>query len=117
MTDYSADFPNKVVPKNVGFKFKNMDEKLKAKIEKWYYSVPQSTMREAFQPQPLDIGNEKLGFNRRKNEFSQFVDAKFKGGVIDRPLLDPLRRPITPEQLEHEKMVKNRDKMTMSQKL
>ena len=69
-------------------------------MEKWYYSTPISTMKESFKPQPLEFLKDRIAYHKRKNEFSGFVDASFKGGTIDRPLLDPIRKPTTPEQFD-----------------
>jgi len=92
MTDYSNDFPNKVVAKRYTSKWEIMDEKLKAKIEKWYFSVPSTTMQDSYKPQPLIFPTDKSNFSRKRSELSGFVEAFFKGGVIDRPLLDPNTR-------------------------
>ena len=100
INEYSNLFPNKVVPKTVDLNWRGMNEKVKNKIEKWYYSLPKSTMHDMFKPQPLEFIKEKRLFNKKRNEFSGFVEATFKGGVINRPLLDPIRRPSTPEQYE-----------------
>lgn len=99
MGDYSSNRVSRaIVAKNLDPGWLNMSDILKRRIEKWYFSIPKSTMQDTFKPQPLEFLNDKNYFNRKKNEFSMFVDAVFKGGVIDRPLLDPIRPPSTPQQ-------------------
>ena len=50
---YSKDFPNPVIPKNVDIKWRAIynrlfGERIKEKFEKWFESMPNSTMRDTF---------------------------------------------------------------------
>ena len=88
LNEYSSDFPLQAIPNILSDKWKFINKKLKDKIEKWYFSIPMSTMKESFKEQPLKFLNEIRIYNRKRNEFSSYVDAHFKGGIIERPLLD-----------------------------
>ena len=91
INEYSNDFPFRVAPTLFKDKWKDINQKLRNKIEKWYFCFPNSTMQDSFKRQPqLFLNNERKAF-KRKNYFSGYVDAYFKGGVIDRPLLDPMQ--------------------------
>ena len=50
-----------------------------------------------YRAQPIDFLKDDDKFHRKRNEFSGFVDATFNGGVISKPLLDPIKRPTTAE--------------------
>ena len=47
-------------------------------------------MKDSFRPHYSEYKKDKIKYHKKKSEFSSYVDASFKGGVIDRPLLDPV---------------------------
>ena len=45
-------------------------------------------MKDSFRPYYFENRKKSSQYHKKKSEFSSYVDASFKGGVIDRPLLD-----------------------------